>query len=760
MKRVSLLSSLIMTLSLTIQAQNLIERKVLVIDAQQEPIQAEVEILHDNKTIGYTSTDENGWLSFEAQQQQSLQLMINYDGMTTPFQLSAHNIIDTIILNTKSTINAYDEVVITGTLRPTSKSQSPVNIEVYNHSFFLSNPEPSLLESLGNINGIRPQNNCNVCNTSDIRINGLEGAYSMILIDGMPIVSGLATIYGLNGIPTSLIERIEVMKGPASTIYGSEAIGGIINVITPLATHAPKFSIDIMGNSWQELNVDIGTKIQLGKLNSLLGINAYIYDNPIDNNEDNFTDMSLQKRVSLFNKWSYKRPDNLTLNTAIRYNTEDRWGGEMNWTPAYRGSNQIYGESIRTQRWEWLTQYTIPHSPQTQLQTSFNQHKQDSHYGDIHFNATQRIFFGQLFHHWDVLHHHILTGLSYRYTYYDDNTVATGDPTINAPQRTHLPGIFIQDEWHINDQNTLMTGLRYDFHPVHKSILTPRINYRWLSRDQLSTIRASIGSGYRVAYIFTEDHAALTGAREVIIKDGIQPETSWNADVRFERKINTEHSFWMIDAGMFFTYFGNRILPDYDTHPNQIIYENLSGYGISQGLSMNVDAVLSKNTRVNGGWTLMDVYTLENNTKTRPYFTERFSAAWTISHTFPQFKISIDYTGNLHSPMKLPLLSNWDPRPQQSTWYSIQNLQIVYKYSNTLQAYAGVKNIWNWTPFKITPFLIARAHDPFDKMVAFDTNQIPLITPENPYGLSFDPSYAFASLQGRRIYLGLRWTIQ
>src|SRR5690606_3537967 len=143
-------------------------RKVLVIDAQQEPIQAEVEILHDNKTIGYTSTDENGWLSFEAQQQQSLQLMINYDGMTTPFQLSAHNIIDTIILNTKSTINAYDEVVITGTLRPTSKSQSPVNIEVYNHSFFLSNPEPSLLESLGNINGIRPQNNCNVCNTSDI----------------------------------------------------------------------------------------------------------------------------------------------------------------------------------------------------------------------------------------------------------------------------------------------------------------------------------------------------------------------------------------------------------------------------------------------------------------------------------------------------------------------------------------------------------------------------------------------------------------
>src|SRR5690606_28364296 len=104
--------------------------------------------------------------------------------------------------------------------------------EVYNKAFLRCNPTPSLFESLQMINGVRPQLNCNVCSTGDIHMNGLEGAYTMILLDGMPIVSGLASVYGLTGIPGSLIERIEVVKGPASALYGSEAVGGIINVIT------------------------------------------------------------------------------------------------------------------------------------------------------------------------------------------------------------------------------------------------------------------------------------------------------------------------------------------------------------------------------------------------------------------------------------------------------------------------------------------------------------------------------------------------
>lgn len=132
-----------------------------------------------------------------------------------------------LIFNLNEMDGGLDEVVISGTMQEVSKLDSPVPVEVYKSDFFRANPTPSIFESLQNVNGVRPQINCNVCNTGDIHINGLEGPYMMVLIDGMPIVSGLSTVYGLTGIPQALIDRIEVVKGPASTLYGSEAVGGL-----------------------------------------------------------------------------------------------------------------------------------------------------------------------------------------------------------------------------------------------------------------------------------------------------------------------------------------------------------------------------------------------------------------------------------------------------------------------------------------------------------------------------------------------------
>ena len=109
---------------------------------------------------------------------------------------------------------------------------SPIPVEVYSPAYFKKNPSPNIFESLQMVNGVQPQLNCNVCNTGDIHINGMEGPYTMILIDGMPIVSSLSTVYGLAGIPNSMVKRIEIVKGPASTLYGSEAVGGLINIIT------------------------------------------------------------------------------------------------------------------------------------------------------------------------------------------------------------------------------------------------------------------------------------------------------------------------------------------------------------------------------------------------------------------------------------------------------------------------------------------------------------------------------------------------
>jgi len=221
-----------------------------------------------------------------------------------------------------------EETVVTGTLKAVNRSESPVPVEVYSPTFLKKNPTASIFEALQNVNGVRPQINCNVCNTGDIHINGLEGPYTLVLIDGMPIVSGLGTVYGLSGIPNSLIAQIEIVKGPASSLYGSEAVGGLINIITKSTAEAPDFFADGFLSDWGEYNLDVGAKINMGKKTDvLLGVNYFNYDTPIDNNGDNFTDLTLQNRISIFQKWNFKRDENRIFSIAGRYFHEDRWGG-------------------------------------------------------------------------------------------------------------------------------------------------------------------------------------------------------------------------------------------------------------------------------------------------------------------------------------------------------------------------------------------------------------------------------------------------
>lgn len=658
---------------------------------------------------------------------------------------------------------SLDEVVVSGTMKEVSKLDSPVPVEVYTAKFFKANPAPSVFDALQNINGVRPQLNCNICNTGDIHINGLEGPYTMVLIDGMPIVSGLSTVYGLSGIPQSLIDRVEVVKGPASTLYGSEAVGGLINIITKNPKTTPLLSVDAFGTSWGEINADLAGKFNVSdKIQSLLGANYFNYQNPIDNNNDHFTDVTLQHRISVFNKWNFERKDNRVFSFAARYIYEDRWGGEMNWGPQYRGGDEVYGESIYTSRWELFGTYQLPVKEHILFMFSANGHDQNSVYGNTPFLADQYIGFGQLT--WTKLmgSHDLLAGLTYRYTYYDDNTPATADAndlSINNPTHTRLPGLFLQDEITLNATNKLLLGARYDYNSIHGSIFTPRINYKWNTSDKNNVLRVSFGNGYRVANVFTEDHSALTGAREVVFEGDLSPETSWNGNLNFVKKIPLSSGGIIgFDATAFYTYFNNKIIADYDTDAQKILYGNLDGHAVSQGISLNIDLALMNGLKLNAGATAMDVYSVEEGQRIQQLFTEKFTGVWSANYTFKRLGITLDYTGNLYGPMRLPLLSDEDPRRDRSPWWSIQNIQVSKAFGNGVEIYGGVKNLLNWTPNKGIPFLIARPNDPFDKHVEFDGNGQVIATPDNPYGLTFDPSYVYGPNQGSRGFLGVRYS--
>jgi outer membrane receptor for ferrienterochelin and colicins len=707
------------------------------------------------KRLNGTMTNKNGLFSLNLPggAADSARLLASHTGYQTD-TIELHPLTTHYTIFLKPSFNNMNEVVVSGTMKAVTRLNSPIPVEVYTPTFFRKNPSPTLFESLNMITGIQPQINCNVCNTGDIHINGLEGPYTMIMIDGMPIVSSLSTVYGLHGIPQSILKRVEVVKGPASTLYGSEAVAGLVNVLTKDPASAPKLTTDISATSIGEYNTDISTKWNAGKrVSSLLGINYFHYWKPKDINKDNFTDVTLQKRISVFNKWSFQRRQNKQASIALRYVNENRWGGELQWSKAWRGSNSIYGESIYTNRFELIGTYDLPlKKEQVKFDYSYNYHFQDSYYGTTKYLASQHTVFTQLVWDGNAGKWNFLAGLPFRYIWYDDNTPATRDSLKqkSKPSVTYLPGAFLQSEFYFKSKLTFLSGIRYDYNSIHGSIVTPRISFKY-SPHLRHTLRLTGGSGYRVVNLFTEDHAALTGAREVVVANDLKPEQSWNGNLNYSGWQKLNKGTISLDASLFYTYFTNQIIGDFFSDPQKIIYDNLHGYAISKGMTASTELSLPSGLKILTGITWMKVYRKEKSNghyqKTPQLFAPEFSGNFSVSYNFRKAGITADWTGKVNSPMYLPVVPN-DFRPDQSPWHCIMNLQLTKRFPHNFELYAGAKNLLNFIPKD--PIL--RPFDPFNKNINDPVN--------NPYGYTFDPSYSYAPMQGLKGFLGLRWTVK
>lgn len=693
-----------------------------------------------NTTIGTQANEEGKFIIANAPNGlQTIQVTsVGYKTKSLTVNVSAEKS-SNLLIEIEEENAQLNEVVVTGTMKETTINESPAPIQILNPTFFRKNPTPTLFESLSMVNGVRPQLNCNVCSTGDIHINGMEGPYTMVLIDGMPIVSALSTVYGLSGIPNSMVERIEVMKGPASTLYGSEAVGGLINVITKSPGKAPKFNFDWNTTSYLENNFDASIKAKVGKATALFSGNYFLFNNRVDINNDNFTDITLQNRVSLFNKWSFQRPQNRIFNLAARYVYEDRFGGQMQWKRSDRGGDEVYGESIFTKRWELLGNYQLPfENEKVTFNFSINQHDQNSVYGVTRYLALQRIAFGQLL--WDkklAKNHDALFGATIRNTYYDDNTLITQTPDYkNAPDRIWLPGVFIQDEMSAGSKNKFLLGVRYDYNSKHGGIFTPRFNWKF-SPDKDNIFRLSLGNGYRVVNLFSEDHAALTGSRKVLIKSELKPERSYNANLDYQKFFTFAKGYGNIQFNAFYTYFSNKIIADYDQDPELVVYDNLNGYGISKGVAFNTEFAFTSGLKAFIGGTLMEVYRVESRElKINQIQTPNFTGNYAISYSFEKAQLSFDLTGNIYSPMRLPVVREYgDTRPEYSPWFGIHNIQATKRFKNGLQIYGGLKNFTNFLP------------------------KYPIFRADAPFSEEFDPSYNYAPMQRIRGFVGARLNI-
>jgi outer membrane receptor for ferrienterochelin and colicins len=241
-----------------------------------------------------TTSDIDGKFSFKLKKPGTYKLSVSslgYKKENITVEVNDNN--KSINIELKPLSYELNQVVITGTMKESFISASPVKVDVLTMKFMEKIATSNVMETIENVNGVQKQVNCGVCGTNDIHLNGMEGPYTLVLIDGMPIMSSLSTVYGLNGISTSLIKQIEIVKGPSSTLYGTEALAGVINIITKDANDVSLLEFDIFGTSHLEKNIDFSFAPKSERLNVLFSGNAYFMKNFLDDNKDLFSDIPL-----------------------------------------------------------------------------------------------------------------------------------------------------------------------------------------------------------------------------------------------------------------------------------------------------------------------------------------------------------------------------------------------------------------------------------------------------------------------------------
>ena len=640
-----------------------------------------------------------------------------------------------------------DGVAVTGSLTRTFVKESPTKINVVSSSYLEKIPTANVMDVIENVNGLYNQIDCGVCGTNNIRINGMDGPYTAVLIDGMPIMSSLATVYGLNGLSPAMIQQVEIIKGPMSTLYGSEAMGGVINVITKSAQTAPPLAINTFRTAYDEYALDVGASRNWGRWSGMASVTLFHNNVYHDENGDNFADLPLSTRTSFFTRAAHRdRAGRQNFEMSMRYYYEDRIGGTSefikDYSSARRGSPILYGETILTHRLEAISTWHLRPETGARIDMAFNYHDQDSFYGADSYRARQTTAFSQLL--WPMRvdnRQTLMLGATLRAQRYDDNTGATGTFDAigtmlgNRPDNRWIPGLFTQYEWLASDRLRLQTGLRIDYQEDHGWISSPSANLK-ISASETTTLRLNTGTGFRIVNLFTEDHAAYSGARATILLEDLAPERSLSGTASLQHIIDFDANPMTIDLEGFYTYFTNKIEPDY-SQQGKIVYSNLDGSSTTRGLSLTLSQSMTiVPLTFTVGATVMDVFVEADGRKHPLEFAPEYQGVANATYRMPA-ELHLDYTMNLTGPMTLP---EYDPpfsRARESRRFAVHNLQMTRDMSlrngSLLQPYIALKNIANFT------------------------QDSPLVDPEHPFSNTFDTAYVYGPVQGRSIGIGLRW---
>jgi outer membrane receptor for ferrienterochelin and colicins len=587
-----------------------------------------------------------------------------------------------------------------------------------------------------------------ISGSKQIQLLGLSGIYTQLTVENLPGPRGLATGQGLNSIPGTWIESIQLMKGTGSVVNGFESIAGQINVELKKPETAEKLFANAYVNDQgkTDLNVNLAHKVNDHLSTVLLMHNALLTNKNIDFNNDGFRDLPTGNLFTIGNKWHYENHKGLESQFGIRYLNDHKTGGQTIFDPAKgQYTDSIYGLDIGTSRIEAFGKlgYVFPGKKYQSigLQLSTFQHKQDSYYGMNTYNAEQKNFYANLIYQSLIgsTIHKFRTGISFVNDRYDEEF-----NTSLFDRNEQVAGGFFEYTFSPSEKFQVVAGIREDYNNLYGWFTTPRLNLRY-TPAKATIIRLSAGRGQRTANIFAENTGLFATSRQFHILNtvqgkayGLNPEVAWNKGISVDQHFNAFNRAAVITLEFFRNDFVNQVVVDLED-PRMVDFYNLAGksYSNSFQAELNLEPIRKLNLRL--AYRMFDVKASYNTELLQRPYTAKHRGFANVGYETDgwKFDYTITYNGRKRIPSTIDNPVSYQ-RKENSPSYLLMNAQIsksVGKKSN-FDIYLGAENLTNY----------------FQKDA--------IIAADDPFGPYFDASMVWGPVTGRMFYGGVRYTLK
>ena len=454
---------------------------------------------------------------------------------------------------------SMDDVVVSATRNETNKKNTATIVNVTSSKIFDNTASTNLAESIKFQPGLRVENTCGNCGAVQLRINGLEGQYSQILLDSNPIFSSLAGVYGVEQLPVAMIERVEVIRGGGSALFGSNAIGGVVNIITkePLRNSLSlSHTTNLMHGDTPEFNTSLNGSFVSDDHRAGLYLFGMVKDrSAFDYNKDGFTDVLKMESETIGFRGYYKTSAYSKLTAEYHHISEYRRGGDNIDMPPHMAEiaedvrHKIDGGSLRFSYFSPDARHTFD------IYTSAQAISRNSYYGtgkdpnaygrtqDLTWVSGAQYSYSML--RCLFMPAQFTVGAEYSYNDLDDHSIGF-DRSIMQTVRT--AGVFVQNEWQ-SDKVNFVVGGRFDKHSMMENVIfSPRANLRYSPIEDIG-LRVSYSSGYRAPQAFDEDlHIDAVNNQSSIIEldPNLKPEYSHSLSA----SADLYHNFGTLQANL------------------------------------------------------------------------------------------------------------------------------------------------------------------------------------------------------------------